>query len=154
MAVTAGAVANTTAHADTVNNTSDNSQQPSPAASTLKQAQDQSRQAYANADQANTSAQAELNKAQSADQAAQSNLASATKAQSLAQDAVNKANANQKQAQSAYDTAVKDAKKNNADTDSINPKLNKPFPMPKLRLTRPLMMLLKPKRPLIKLILI
>ena len=120
MAVTAGAVANTTAHADTVNNTSDNSQQPSPAISSLKQAQDQSRQAYANADQANTSAQAELNKAQSADQAAQSNLASATKAQSLAQDAVNKANANQKQAQSAYDTAVNDAKKNNADTDSIN----------------------------------
>ena len=120
MAVTAGAVANTTAHADTVNNTSDNSQQPSPAASTLKQAQDQSRQAYANADQANTSAQTELNKAQSADQAAQSNLASATKAQSLAQDAVNKANANQKQAQSAYDTAVNDAKKNNTDTDSIN----------------------------------
>ena len=120
MAVTAGAVANTTAHADTVNNTSDNSQQPSPAISNLKQAQDQSRQAYANADQANTSAQAELNKAQSADQAAQSNLASATKAQSLAQDAVNTANANQKQAQSAYDTAVNDAKKNDADTDSIN----------------------------------
>ncbi|WP_251547685.1 SEC10/PgrA surface exclusion domain-containing protein [Limosilactobacillus caecicola] len=119
LAVAAGAA--TTVHVDAA--TTDtaaptDTQQTNATQSSLKQAQDQSRQDYADAKQANTDAQSNLADATAANTQAQGDLANASQAASDAQQAVSDATQQASDAQTALDAAQKAADQVAADPNA------------------------------------